>query len=157
MKSARKLAALLTAGVISMAFTGIALAQSGHFLDRTVACRDIGTQVLCSGKVSGLGGTTFQLLVQATGTASVECENPGGNVAPGQDTTVTTLGDSGRLPTPRNGNFNFSLDTEAPTAPDSSCPNDSWTPNVVDVTFTTATIQLFEDSTLSDTITVPVQ
>jgi hypothetical protein len=31
-----------------------------------------------------------------------------------------------------------------------------WTPSVVDVQFTTATITLFEDSTLSDTITVPV-
>jgi hypothetical protein len=91
------------------------------------------------------------------GTASVECENPGENVAPGQDTAITALGDSGRLPTPRNGNYTFSLATEAPTAPDSSCPNEGWTPHVVDVTFTTATIQLFEDGTLSDTITVSVQ
>jgi hypothetical protein len=157
MKSLRILGAILLVGIGSTLFSGTALAQSGHFLDRTVACRDIGTQVLCTGKVAGLGGTTFQLLVQATGLASVECENPGGNVAPGQDTETTTLGDSGRLPTPRNGNFTFNLDTEAPTAPDSSCPNDSWTPSITDVSFTTATIQLFEDNTLSDTITVTVQ
>jgi hypothetical protein len=157
MKIMRKLSVLMTAGVLSMAFVGTALAQSGHFLDRTVTCRDIGTQALCAGKVAGLGGTTFQLLVQASGTASVECENPGGNVAPGQDTEVTTLGDSGLLPTPQNGNYTFSLPTVAPTAPASSCPNTSWTPHVVDVTFTTATIQLFEDGTLSDTITVTVQ
>src|SRR5687767_4915531 len=118
MKSMRKLVSLLTTGFVSMAFTGIALAQSGHFLDRTVACRDVGTQVLCSGKVSGLGGTTFNIEITATGTASVECENHGGNVAPGQDTAVTTTGETGPQPTPRNGNFNFSFTTVAPTVDD---------------------------------------
>jgi hypothetical protein len=157
MRIIRKLSVLLTAGVLSIAFTGTAIAQSGHFLDRTVTCRDIGTQVLCTGKVAGLGGTTFRLLVQASGNASIECENQGGNVAPGQDTTLTALGDSGRLPTPRNGSHTFSQSTAPPIASSSLCPNDGWTATVVDVTFTTCTIQLFEDDTLSDSITVTVQ
>jgi len=138
-------------------FSASAFAQSGHFLDRTVSCTDIGTQASCSGKVAGLGGTTFQILVQAEGQATVECTNPGGNVAPGQTKAVTTLGDSGPLPTPQNGNYTFSLATASPAAPAGSCPNDSWTGTVTDVSFTTATIQLFEDGTLSDTITVAVQ
>jgi hypothetical protein len=150
----------LASGVVAIAAMIVgsaALAQSGHFLDRTVQCTDIGTQVMCTGKVAGLGGTTFQILVQAEGVASVECTNPGENVAPGQSKAITTLGDSGPLPTPRNGNFTFTLATAAPVAPADSCPNDQWTPTVVDVAFTTATLQLFEDGTLSDSLTVTVQ
>lgn len=150
----------LASGVVAVAAMlcgSEALAQSGHFLERTVQCTDIGTQVLCTGKVAGLGGTTFQILVQAQGVASIQCANPAGNVAPGQSAAITTLGDSGPLPTPRNGNYVFSLSTAAPVAPAESCPNDQWTPTVVDVAFTTASLQLFEDGTLSDSMTVTVQ
>jgi hypothetical protein len=63
--------------VVALVFTVVfvadaALAQSGHFVG-TPTCRDIGTQVQCNGKVAGLGGTTFTILVQAEGTATVEC------------------------------------------------------------------------------------
>ena len=138
---------------------GAALAaQSGHFQDRTVSCVDTGTQVECTGKVAGLGGTTFEITVDAAGTASVECTNPGGNVAPGQDTEINAAGSTGPQPTPRNGNFNFDLDTAEPVVPNTpTCPNASWTANVVDVTFWDATITLREDGNVSDTITVPVQ
>jgi hypothetical protein len=137
-------------------------AQSGHFIERGAGapqCFDIGTQVECSGKVAGLGGTTFEITVAASGIASVECRNPGGNVAPGQDTAVDVAGSSGPLATPRNGQFVFTgLRTEAPTVPNvPTCPNPQWTAEVVDVAFGDATLSLFEDGVLSDQITVPVQ
>jgi hypothetical protein len=146
------LAAILTAFMATAA-----LAQSGHFVG-TPTCRDIGTQVRCTGKVAGLGGTTFEITVDATGTATVECTNPGGNVAPGQDTTVTVGGTTTPLPTPRNGQFRFTVtsDDPEPLPATPTCPNNQWTPNIVDVTFTTATLTLFEGTTVSDTITVPV-
>ena len=136
-------------------------AQSGHFIERGAGapeCVDIGTQVECSGKVAGLGGTTFEIRVTASGIASVECENPGGNVAPGQDTAVDVAGSSGPLPTPRNGQFVFTgLTTDPPTVPNfPTCPNPQWTARVVDVTFGDATLLLFEDGVLSDQVTVPV-
>jgi hypothetical protein len=114
--------------------------------------------VRCTGKVAGLGGTTFEITVDATGTATVECTNPGGNVAPGQDTTVTVGGTTTPLPTPRNGQFRFTVtsDDPEPLPATPTCPNNQWTPNIVDVTFTTATLTLFEGTTVSDTITVPV-
>jgi hypothetical protein len=156
----RKIGTIAVLSLIVAALAAVpALAQSGHFLDRTVKCTDIGTQVECTGKVAGLGGTTFEITVDAADAiASVECTNPGGNVAPGQDTEVDVEGTSGPLPTPRNGNFNFGLTTDDPEPLPSTptCPNRQWTPNIVDLTFTDATVTLTEDGVVSDTITVAV-
>jgi hypothetical protein len=141
---------------ISLAFAGPALAQSGHFVG-TPTCEDIGTQVQCTGKVAGLGGTTFTINVSAQGDAIVECTNPGGNIAPGQTKTIDVGGTTGALETPRNGQFRFTVVSTDPGAPAGSCPNPQWTGDVTDVEFTSdATITLVEDSTVSDTITVPI-
>src|ERR671930_2181481 len=149
---------LITFTVLALAalsFTATASAQSGHFVG-TPTCKDLGTQVQCKGKVAGLGGTTFTITVSAQGTASVTCTNPAGNVAPGQSFSFTAAGSSGPFPTPRNGQSPYTVTTNAPSAPAGSCPNPKWTATVTDVSFTTATISLFEDSTLSDQVTVPV-
>jgi hypothetical protein len=149
---------LIAVGVVVVAavtFAAVALAQSGHFVG-TPICTDEGTTVECSGKVAGLGGTTFEITVSAPGTASVECTNPGGNVAPGQSFTTTVAGTSGPLATPRNGQFRFTVESDTPSAPPGSCPNPMWSAEVVDVEFGDATITLTEDGVVSDTITVPV-
>ena len=147
---------VLTAVLVGL-MAAPALAQSGHFV-QTQTCRDIGTQVACSGKVAGLGGTTFEITIEAEGIASVECTNPGGNVAPGQDTAVTVAGTTEPQATPRNGQFRYTItsDDPEPLPPTPTCPNNQWTPNIVDVTFTTATLTLLEDGNVSDTVTVPV-
>ena len=147
--------AFATAAAAALTFAAVAFAQSGHFVG-TPTCTDAGTTVSCSGKVAGLGGTTFEIRVSATGTASVTCTNPAGNVAPGQSFTATETGSGGPQPTPRNGSVSFSVSTTAPVAPAGSCPNSKWTATVNDVSFTTATITLLEDNVVSDTITVPV-
>jgi hypothetical protein len=137
-----------------------AYAQSGHFIEQggnAPACTDIGTQVRCTGKVAGLGGTTFEITIEASGVATVQCRNPGGNIAPGQDTSVDAAGSSGPQPTPRNGQFQFSITTVPPVVPNvPTCPNPGWTAIVTDVEFGDATLSLFEDGVLSDQITVPV-
>jgi hypothetical protein len=148
----------LVIGVLALAalaFPSAASAQSGHFVG-TPTCTDAGTTVQCSGKVAGLGGTTFTILVSAEGTASVTCTNPAGNVAPGQSFSTTVAGSSGPFATPRNGQARFTVSSNTPSAPPGSCPNPKWTATVTDVAFTDATITLQEDSTVSDTITVPV-
>jgi hypothetical protein len=138
-----------------------AYAQSGHFIERgggAPVCTDIGTQVTCTAKVAGLGGTTFEVTIEAEGIASVECTNPGGNVAPGQDTAVTVEGTTEPQPTPRNGSATVTVTTDdpEPLPPTPTCPNDQWMAEIVDVTFTTATLTLLEDGFVSDTITVTV-
>ena len=132
-----------------------AFAQAGHFVGKP-QCRDIETAVQCTGKVAGLGGTTFTITVSAPGTADVECTNPGGEVAPGQSFATTVTGTSGPFSTPKNGNARFTVRSDTPAAAPGSCPNPMWTARVVDVHFTTATLTLFENSTVSDTIAVPV-
>lgn len=131
-----------------------ALAQSGHFVG-TPTCTDIGTQLRCSGKVAGLGGTTFEIRVTADGVASVECANPAGNVAPGQSFSFDAEGSTGQQPTTRNGQFRFTnLRTDAPTAPAGSCPNPKWTATVTDVSFSNITLELLEDGVVVDTVTL---
>jgi len=155
----------VVAGLVAFAtitsLVGAVLAQSGHFVEsgaQAPLCVDIGTVVACSGKVSGLGGTTFEITVQATGTAIIECENPGGNVAPGQDTQITAAGTSGPLPTPQNGQYQFAVMTQTPLVPNfPTCPNTGWTATVVDVVFGDATLSLFEDGVLVDQVVVPVE
>ena len=152
----RRYLLLLTVAIVgALAFSPAASAQAGHFVG-TPTCTDEGTFLECLGKVAGLGGTTFRIDVSASGVADVTCTNPGGQVAPGQSFSFEGAGSTGDQLTPRNGQFRFSVTTVSPTAPPGSCPNPMWTATVTDVHFTDATLTLFEDTTVSDTITVPV-
>lgn len=155
-KSAVAVAALVMAFALPLVF-----AQSGHFVaggNNAPVCEDIGTQVECSGKVAGLGGTTFEITVEASGVAITQCRNHGGNVAPGQDKEVMVQGTSDVLETPRNGRYEFVVSTNPPALDNSICPNDLWTPELLDVVFSgPATVSLFEDGVLSDSIEVEIQ
>jgi len=157
----RYLVIAIAALTLALGFPGAAFAQSGHFVvggANAPTCTDIVLQVTCTGKVAGLGGTTFEITIVAPGVATVECHNPAGNVAAGQDTEVTVAGTTGPLPTPRNGQFVFTITTDspAPLPPTPTCPNRMWTPVITDVAFTDATLTLLEDGLQSDQIVVPV-
>jgi hypothetical protein len=124
-------------------------------------CQDVGTQVQCTGgRISGLGNEAFFIEISATGIASVECTNPGGNVAPGQDTEVTTAGSFGPFTADRNGNFRFpTLTTGAPPNPSGAeaCPNPQWTAEITDVTFDTpATISIIQGGEVVATTEVDI-
>jgi hypothetical protein len=151
----RRTLVVIVLALAALTFAATASAQSGHFVGDPT-CTDEGTFLECTGKVAGLGGTTFRIDVSASGTADVTCTNPGGQVAPGQSFSFAGAGSTGDQLTPRNGQFRFTVETVAPTAPAGSCPNPMWTATVTDVQFGDATLTLFEDSTVSDTITVPV-
>jgi hypothetical protein len=152
----RFLVAAVSALALALALPGTAFAQSGHFIG-SPTCTDIGTQLQCTGKVAGLGGTTFQITLDAQGTAKVVCYNPAGQHAPGQDTQVDVSGTTGPLATPRNGQYRFTITTDTPQLPAKVCPNKKWTPVVKDVVFSgPATLSLYEDSTLVDQVKVKI-
>jgi hypothetical protein len=124
-------------------------------------CTDVGTQVQCSGgRISGLGNQQFFIEIDATGIASVECTNPGGNVAPGQDTEVDVSGSFGPFTADKNGNFRFpTLTTAAPPNPSGAdaCPNAAWTAAITDVEFTTpATISIIQGGVVVATTEVDI-
>ena len=153
--------ALAAAVITATAPVNVAFAVSGHFVTgggNTPVCTDEGTFVTCTATVAGLGGTTFEITIDATGTASVTCTNKGGKIAPGQNTTVETSGTTGEQTTDTNGSFEVTVSTDdpEPLPPTPTCPNPGWTANIDDVTFTTATLSLFQDNLLVDQVTVMV-
>ena len=153
----RKFGIIAVLSLLVTAFAAVpVLAQAGHFVG-TPTCTDQGTTLQCTGKVAGLGGTTFEISTEAAGIATTTCTNPAGNVAPGQTTEVDVTGTTGPTPTPRNGQFQFDVASETPTVPNTpTCPNNKWRATVTDVEFGDATLTLREDGVVSDTITVPV-
>ena len=64
--------------IASLAFSPAASAQAGHFVG-TPTCTDEGTFLECTGKVAGLGGTTFRIDASAPARAVYACQNRGGN------------------------------------------------------------------------------
>ncbi|WP_406169079.1 hypothetical protein [Streptomyces sp. NBC_00996] len=95
-----------------------AIADSPHFVGNlgcdTENKNNVG--LICSGKVAGLGSTTtFVFLTADQVTATFECVNRGGNVAPGQPVVEEDVtGPVSTFPNPRKGQITFSV--KAPSA-----------------------------------------
>lgn len=126
------------AACVVVALSVGSLAQSVHFV-KGPTFTDAGTVLVTSGKLAGLGAGDVTIAVNVAGIATVECTNPGGNVAPGQNTTIQA-GGSVTLPSAKNGNLVFSVSTLEPSIPSSACPNDKWTADATDVQFGAGTI-----------------
>jgi hypothetical protein len=150
----RRFAVITVLSVVLVAAVA-AIASAAVNFHGPLTCKDNGLTLTCSGNVSGLGEGDLLVRVTSPATATVECTNPAGNVAPGQ-TFNTTVSGSGTFTADKNGRTNFSVTTTAPTAPAGSCPNPQWTAKVTDVTFGTATITGTQGGTqvFSRTVTV---
>ena len=135
---------------VAAAVVGVASPASAanpHFIG-PVKVVDEGTTLSVSGSVAGLGNEDVKVVVTATGTAVVDCRNPGGNIAPGQRKTVDVSGQQ-VITDVKNGRINFAVTTVAPAPPPDSCPNSQWTPILRDVEFTDADVFIYQpiDST----------
>lgn len=131
--------ALLSLGLFAApAFAAVNFRSGPTFTDE-------GTTLNVRGDVSGLGNEDLTVQLTAEGTASVVCVNPGGNRAPGQDTSVVTSGSQEDIEV-KNGRarFNFSTDEPADPNPAEVCPNRSWDAQITDVDFTSATLTLIQ-------------
>jgi len=143
-------AALLVFGLTATAAT----AASPHFKGRRpIAFTDGGLTLTARASYAGLGNfDSLQVLTAAGDTAST-CTTPSGsNESPGQNPAPVTV--VGSTPVPagdvKNGNVTVTTSTAAPTSPipgSPGCPNASWTETITDVSFTSATLQLWQDQT----------
>jgi hypothetical protein len=148
-----------------------ALAESPHFKKGgTPVCTISGsgtnsTSTTCTGSLAGLGGGDVTINITVSGFAVYQCQNQGGNTAPGQNrvlegpsTTPTTI-PSGEI---KNGNLTFTTNPAVLSAPSTvsgaaaGCPNGNWTG--VNPTLTLTSIELaisqggntFYDQTVSN-------
>lgn len=145
MKSHLRPLLMLFAAVLLIFATGLTAAQaaSPHFKRGgtpvcTVVLSDGGSTAttVCKATLAGLGNEDLVATVSVEGTAVYQCQNKGGNVAPGQNkvlvgpATVAT-------PVPRdavkNGTLRLTTLPVVLTAPetvsgaDAGCPNPNWT------------------------------
>jgi hypothetical protein len=134
-------------------FAAPALAGNAHLKgNHPLSFTDNGLTLTGTASYAGLGNFDTLQTLSATGNVTATCTNPAGaNKPPGQNPAPVTLTGSTAVPKGdiKNGNVTITTTTGAPTSPipgAPGCPNTGWTENITDVAFTSATIQLFQDS-----------
>ena len=153
MKRIFVIAALAVSALLVMA--SAASAASPHFKKNgspvcTVTVSGNSGTTSCSGALSGLGNDDLLLKLTTSGTAVYQCQNNGGNTAPGQNKVLI-----GPSVTPvlipadaiKNGNLAFSIANtlSAPatvSAADAGCPSANWTGVNPVVTVTSITLEI---------------
>jgi hypothetical protein len=123
------------------AFATAALAASPHFKKGgapvcTITSSTNSSSTTCSATLAGLGFGDLDIETTVSGFAVYQCQNGGGNIAPGQNrvlvgpSTTPTLIPSGAI---KNGNVSFTTNPAVLSAPstvsgsDAGCPNSNWT------------------------------
>ena len=134
-----------------------AFAASPHFKKGgEPTCTFSGTTsipVTCTGTLAGLGNEDLLLKLSVSGFALYQCQNGGGNIAPGQNrvlegpATSSTLVPSDAI---KNGNLTFTTEPATLTADPTvsgavaGCPNNNWTGVNPTVTPTSITLDIFQ-------------
>jgi hypothetical protein len=131
----------VSTAVLALAAAVPALAGSPHFKHGgtpvcTVSSSGSASSTTCSASLTGLGNGDVTISVTVSGFAVYQCQNGGGNIAPGQNrvlegpsTTPTTIPGSAV----KNGNLTFTTNPAVLSAPDTvsgsaaGCPNSNWT------------------------------
>jgi hypothetical protein len=167
----RKLLWTILAALIAVAATSAtAVAASPHFKHGgtpvcTISTSGSSSSTTCTASLTGLGGGDVTIAVTVSGFAVYQCQNNGGNIAPGQNmvlegpaTTPTTIPGTEI----KNGNLTFTTNpavlSAASTVSGSAagCPGSNWTG--VNPTLTVTSIELsitqagntFYDQTVSN-------
>jgi hypothetical protein len=136
----RALLAVLVIAALAAATATTATAASPHFKKGgSPVCTISGStskSTTCTASLSGLGGGDLVINVTVSGSAVYQCQNGGGNTAPGQNrvlvgpVTAPTTIPSGSI---KNGNVTFTTNPAVLTAPATvsgqaaGCPNPNWT------------------------------
>jgi hypothetical protein len=157
----RKIGIIAVLSLMALALAAVpALAQSGHFLTGggqapTATLNQTNGNLVVTGKVAGLGGTTFRIDASAPATAVYACQNNGGNFPSDpkkQQVSAPANGSTGTRNTPTNGQFTFRIVLEPP-ASTLRCPGGQHRV-LASIRYGDVTVKLFENNTLSDTFTI---
>src|SRR5205807_5551179 len=111
---------------------------------------DQGLFLSSSGALTGLGNGDLVIALTATGQPVATCTNPsGGTQPPGQNPAEVVLTGVQSIPGSeiKNGNVSFNVSTAGPVTPvpgAPECPNAKWTEDITDVTFSSATITVYQ-------------
>jgi hypothetical protein len=137
--------ALLFALFLVAGFSLTAFAQSPHFIGTPMCTKSVSTGLTCSGKAAGLGnGPTAAFLTAGSVSATYECVNKGGNVAPGQPIVTQNVTGPEQMIAPHNGQITFSPNIPPPTPPSAKteCPNGNWTVRLTSLTYTNVVLHI---------------
>jgi hypothetical protein len=146
---------LLTAvlGLAVVAVTAsVAVAANVHFKKPgPTFTKNADFSLTSTGTLTGLGNGDIKVTITGTGTGNATCRNHGGNEAPGQNPVAVTVSGATVIPANKvvNGNVDYTVSSVAPTKPTSAqagCPNDGWTVEKFSVTYSSVTLQVFQDS-----------
>jgi hypothetical protein len=135
------LATLVGVGVLA----GTALAESPHFIGTPTCTKSLSTGLTCKGKAAGLGnGPTAAFLTASSVSATYECVNHGGNVAPGQPVVLQNVTGPTQTITPHNGQITFSPNIPPPPTPSAKdeCPNGNWKVQITSLTYSDVVLHL---------------
>lgn len=129
-------------------------AASAHFKNKPpVSFTDQGLFLSSSGALTGLGNGDLVIALTATGQPVATCTNPAGATQPpGQNPAEVTLTGVQSIPGSeiKNGNVSFNVSTAGPVTPvpgAPGCPNSRWREDITDVTFSSATITVYQPCT----------
>jgi len=136
----RRLVVILATVFVVTAMASPAFAASPHFKKGgQPVCTFAGTTsipVTCTATLAGLGNDDVQVDLSVSGFALYQCQNGGGNTAPGQNKVLVgpaTSSTSFPASAIKNGNLVFTTNpatlTAAPTVSGAAagCPNPNWT------------------------------
>ena len=159
----RKLLALLSALFIVLVITApSATAASVHFKKGgsptcSVTISGATATTTCTATMAGLGNGDVDINLTVAGSATYQCQNNGGNLAPGQNKVlVGPVTEPTHIPGDeiKNGNLSFVTDPAVLTAPSTvsaaaaGCPGANWTGVNPTLTVTSITLDIFQGGLL---------
>jgi len=127
-----------TTAQASTTFNDAAAPSGTHVQTDMPSCSVSGTTVTCSSyELAGIGNANAQASLAATYTATVQCQNHGGQIVEVKTQPVSTTSTSPVLHADKNGRLTVPVQTStAPSTADllanATCPNGNWTKKLLD-------------------------
>jgi len=163
----RILIASVAAICLLAGLSSVALAANAHFKKGgapvcNVSQSGSSSSTTCTGSLTGLGFGDVDLETTVSGFAVYQCQNGGGNTAPGQNrvqvgpATSPTIIPGNEV---KNGNLTFTTNPAVLSAPSTvsgsaaGCPNSNWTGVNPTLTVTGITLKISQGGTLLFTCT----